>query len=354
MRQADGEPNRRMALVVGNDAYSAITALDNAGNDARSMAAELRGLGFQVTDHYNIGYTAMVEAVDRFVTGLVPGDDVVVFFSGHGVQIPRIGSYLLPTDVSVGNVARLERTAYSLDFLATQVTAALPRFNLIVVDACRDNPFMSKAVGSGFSGVEPARGQMIVFSSSKNQTALDKLGSGDRNPNGVFTRELIRVMKRPDLSIQEVMLQVQERVEKLAQSVGKEQRPAIYSEARGRFYLHPQVAAADTRNDAPDPDTEAWAAIKNSRASEDFEDYLRTFPNGRYVTAARANIRRLKDEASRRPPEAPAPRATAASAPVRASDAANGKSAAAASAPKDTKATAPESPRRGDFVPPSN
>lgn len=341
------EAGRRMALVVGNDAYAAITPLDNAGNDARSMAGELRGLGFQVSEHFNIGYTAMVEAVDRFVTGLAPGDDVVVFFSGHGVQIPRIGSYLLPTDVSVGNVARLERTAYSLEFLASQLTAALPRFNLIVVDACRDNPFMSKSVGSGFSGVEPARGQMIVFSASKNQPALDRLGSSDRSLNGVFTRELLRVMKRPELSIQEVMLQVQDRVETLAQSIGREQRPAIYSEVRGRFFLHAQAAPSPVRSEAPDPEAEAWAAIKNSRAIEDFEDYLRTFPNGRYATAARANIRRLRDEAARRPPEPPAPRAVpAASAP---------SSAAAAGAPPGRPpAPAEPAPRRGDFVPPAN
>jgi hypothetical protein len=334
---------RRMALVIGNDDYLSIARLDNARNDARSVAAELAKLDFAVSQHQDLRYTSMVDEIDRFVSGLKPGDDVVFFYAGHGVQIPRVGGFLLPVDVSVGSSGRLERTAYSIEQLSAQISEAGTRFSLLLIDACRDNPFLGRSASTGFAAVEPARGQMVVFSSSKNQVAVDRLSRDDPIRNSVFTRELLRVMRRHELSIQEAMLDLQSRVERLAMSAGREQRPAIYSEVRGRFYLHPngpQLAAV--AGSVRDPDAEAWDVVRDSERIADFEDYLRQFPTGRYHVPARAHIRRLQQAARER-------ESLAASSRAPTSPASTSQAIGQPSAP------APDPDRRnGPFVPPAN
>ena len=330
---------RRRALVIGNDNYLSISTLDNARNDARSVATALATLEFEVSSHTDLSYTAMVNAVDTFVDGLGTNDDVVVFYAGHGVQVQRVGNFLLPIDVSVGNANRLERTAYSLDQLTAQLGDSNARFTLVIVDACRDNPFLGRSASTGFASVEAAKGQMVVFSSSKNQTALDRLSRTDPNRNSVFTRELLKVLQQPELSIGEAMQVLQERVERLAASVGKEQRPAIYSEVRGRYFLHPQgssVAAASGRS--PDPEMELWNAIRHSEMVADFEDYLRLYPTGRFTSPARSHIRRLTA----------APTAAIRPAPAASLPASGG--ARGSLSPSATEVPA----RKGHFVPPTN
>jgi hypothetical protein len=329
---------RRRALVIGNDNYVSISRLSNARNDAHSVAAELVALEFEVNNHVDLSYTSMVDAVDTFVDGLGPNDDVVVFYAGHGVQVPRVGNFLLPVDVSVGNANRLERTAYSLDQLTAQLGDANARFTLVIVDACRDNPFLGRSASTGFAGVEAAKGQMVVFSSSKNQTALDRLSRTDSNRNSVFTRELLKVLRQPELSIGEAMQVLQERVERLAASVGKEQRPAIYSEVRGRYYLHPQGSAAAAASGATlDPELELWNAIRHSEVAADFEEYLRLYPTGKFASSAKSHVRRLS--VAQRAPMHPSPSAsTPASGGTRGSP------------DKDAELPA----RKGHFVPPAN
>ena len=110
-----------------------------------------------------------------------------------------------------------------------------------MVDACRDNPLKSsgRSVGNsrGLSAIEPPKGQIVVYSASRGQQALDKLNDKDSNPNGVFTREFISRMKKPGVKIEDLMREVQDAVETLAKTVNHDQRPAVYNEARGNFYF---------------------------------------------------------------------------------------------------------------------
>jgi hypothetical protein len=126
--------------------------------------------------------------------------------------------------------------------LTEKLAEAKPAFSLVIVDACRDNPLKSKgrSIGNarGLSAIEAPRGQMIVYSASRGQQALDRLLEKDPNPNSVFTRELITRMKVPGLKIEDLMRDVQNSVEELAKSVRHEQRPAIYNESRGNFYFY--------------------------------------------------------------------------------------------------------------------
>jgi len=212
---------KRVALVIGNDNYLTVSKLQKAGNDANAMARELRNAGFAVQLHQNLNYRATVRAVESFTQGIQGGDEVVVFYAGHGVQIKN-GSYLLPTDIEVNSESEVEKTAYDLLTLTEKLAEAKPAFSLVIVDACRDNPLKSKgrSIGNarGLSAIEAPRGQMIVYSASRGQQALDRLLEKDPNPNSVFTRELITRMKVPGLKIEDLMRDVQNSVEELAKS----------------------------------------------------------------------------------------------------------------------------------------
>ena len=231
---------KRLALVMGNDNYTSVTKPQKAGNDATAMARELKAAGFTVQLHKDLNYRGMVKAVETFTNSITGGDEVVVFYAGHGVQI-KTGSYLLPTDIEASSESEVEKTAYELNALTDKISEAKPAFSLVMVDACRDNPLKAKgrSVGNtrGLSAVEPPKGQMVVYSASRGQQALDRLSEKDSNPNGVFTREFIARMKKPGVKIEDLMREVQDSVESLAKTVSHEQRPAIYNEARGNFYF---------------------------------------------------------------------------------------------------------------------
>ena len=286
---------------MGNDNYTSVSKLQKAGNDATAMARELKAAGFTVQLHRDLNYLGMVKAVETFTNGITGGDEVVVFFAGHGVQIKN-GSYLLPTDIEANSESQVEKTAYELLALTDKISEAKPAFSLVMVDACRDNPLKSKGrnIGNarGLSAIEPPKGQMVVYSASRGQQALDRLSDKDPNPNGVFTREFITQMKKPGVRIEDIMRSVQDSVETLAKSVSHEQRPAVYNEARGNFYFFgptavqvaPSVAAELTTSQREDG---FWSDAKATGNKEAYEAYLESYPAGRYVNLAKAGIAKL-------------------------------------------------------------
>ena len=257
---------KRLALVIGNDNYTTVIVpkLKKAGNDATAMAAELRNSGFEVSLHKDLTFRAMVKAVDSFTSSITGGDEVVVFFAGHGVQL-KSGNYLLPTDIEPDSAAEVEKTAYSLDDLKDKLSDAKPAFSLVIADACRA-PLEGKgraiSGGRGLSPVEPAKGQMVVYSASRGQEALDRLSNADTNPNSVFTREFIVRMKQPGVRIEDIVREVQDAVEQLAKTVKHEQRPALYNEARGNFYFYAPKAGQQNTTTAS-----SSSAASNSNAN---------------------------------------------------------------------------------------
>ena len=282
---------------MGNDNYTSVSKLQKAGNDATAMARELKNAGFTVQLHKDLNYRGMVRAVEAFTNNITGGDEVVVFFAGHGVQI-RNGSYLLPTDIEANSESEVEKTAYELLALTDKISEAKPAFSLVMVDACRDNPLKSKGrnIGNarGLSAIEPPKGQMVVYSASRGQQALDRLSDKDPNPNGVFTREFITQMKKPGVRIEDIMRSVQDSVETLAKSVSHEQRPAVYNEARGNFYFFGpttvQVTPAQQKPDTNAIELALWESVKNATTAVEIQAYLNRFPNGFFAEVARVRI----------------------------------------------------------------
>ncbi len=292
---------KRIALVIGNDNYASVARLQKAGNDAVAISTELRAAGFEVLLHRDLDYRSMVKAVDTLVTHITGGDEVVFFFAGHGVQM-KSGSYLLPVDIEATSETEVEKTSYALNDLMEQLGQAKAAFSLVMIDACRDNPLKSRGrnVGGtrGLNPPDPPKGQMIVYSASRGQQALDRLSENDRNPNGVFTREFVSRMRKPGVRVEDLVREVQDAVETLARSVSYEQRPALYNESRGSFYFFGPVTlqAAPARPAGPteaDREDRFWEDTKTAGNREGFEAYLEIYPKGRYASLARANISRL-------------------------------------------------------------
>ena len=313
---------RRIALVVGNDNYQQVAKLEKAVNDADAMARELEVAGFEVKRHHNLTFKQMVVAFEIFFDLVKGGDEIVVFYAGHGVQTDR-GSYLLPTDIEGETQSQIEKVSYSVNGLLEELDRIKPRFSLIVVDACRDNPLRSRGrsigVARGLNAPDLAKGQMVIFSAGKNQKALDSLSDKDTHPNGLFTREFAARMRRPGLSVEALAIEVKSAVEQLALSVNHNQRPLIVNDSSGDFYFAGPSATALT---APSATTTSaseaaredlfWQDSKAPDNVEGYEAYLGAYPSGRYAGLARANLARYKGRGVNPPAPSTAPSAAAA------------------------------------------
>ena len=232
---------RRLALVIGNDNYQKFAPLQNARADARAVAAKLQALGFVVSLQLDADAKTMLRAVRQFKLQIRGGDEAVFYFSGHGVQLDA-ANYLLPVDIVGENIDQVKDDALSLQRVLEDMREQKARFSLAIIDACRDNPFKGKERAFGGRGLAPttaANGQMVLYSAGAGQQALDRLGPKDRNPNGVFTRVLLKEIDQPGVSIDRVLRKVRDEVVRLAKSVGHDQVPALYDQTIGDFYFRP-------------------------------------------------------------------------------------------------------------------
>ncbi len=232
----------RKALVIGNDKYTDVAQLINAVADAQAMTQALRSTGFTVFEHLNLDEKRFRAALRDFRQRIEPGDEVVFFFAGHGVQVAN-ANYLLPIDIKGESEEQVRDEAVLLQRVLDDVQDRRAKFALAVIDACRDNPFKGVGRSLGGRGLAPttaATGQMIMFSAGSGQQALDRLGKDDKERNGVFTRVLVREMSKPGVSVDRVLRNVRNEVVRLARSIGHEQTPALYDQAVGDFYFKPE------------------------------------------------------------------------------------------------------------------
>ena len=253
---------KRVALAIGNDFYPNLPAdrqLQKAANDAATVAEALKSLGFEVIVGTNLGRQAMIDKLADFTARLEPGDTAALFFAGHGVAIAGV-NYLIPSDVPAvteGAEARVRGASLAEPDLIAELQAKSVRVALLVIDACRDNPFpraAGRSIGNtrGLADARPARGIFTLYSAGIGQTALDRLGGNDSARNSVFTRIFAEQLKRPDLHLGDLAVEVRERVADLAlkatdergQPAPHEQTPAYYDQTLGgRIYLAALSAA---------------------------------------------------------------------------------------------------------------
>ncbi len=237
---------KRVALVIGNGDYQATTKLINPVNDAADIGEVLVGLGFDVEVRIDADLDTMEKAVLRFGNKLAGSTDSVGFFyyAGHGVQ-SNGENYLIPVDARLSAESMLRTRAIPLQFVLDSIGEAGNKLNIIVLDACRDNPFSwarSSARGLAVVGIQPAA-SIVVYSTSAGKVAQDGTGR-----NGTFTEELLRHLPTPGLDIMEVLRRTGQDVQAKTASA---QIPAIYSQFFGFLQLVPGEAPAMAGPAAP-------------------------------------------------------------------------------------------------------
>lgn len=297
----------RVALVVGNQSYTTVPSLRNARADAEAMAAALDALGFEVMLRLDLDDRALRQAMRDFKSKLDGGSEAVFYFAGHGVQLGA-ANYLLPTNISPESEEQVKDDALMLQRVLDDLSEQKVRFSVAIVDACRDNPFPktgTRSIGNtrGLAPTTAATGQMILFSAGAGQTALDNLSPDDPNPNGVFTRVLLREMTKPGIPVDQVLKRTRQEVVSLAKSIGHEQVPALYDQTVGEFYFIPAVAGAQMARATdvapmavaamPTDDRALWESVRDSKNPDEIQAYLNQFPQGLFAGVAAVRLRAL-------------------------------------------------------------
>ncbi|MCB1451410.1 MAG: caspase family protein, partial [Nitratireductor sp.] len=248
---ANAQEQRRVALVIGNDDYENVAKLQKANNDAEAVSKELAAIGFQVTTAKDIGRRAMSRAVLEFEKSIQPGDLALFYYAGHGFAISG-QNFLLPVDIppaGPGEEGLVRDEAFLADDLADRLQKAGASTVVLILDACRDNPFALPGKRSidgqaGLARMAPSEGVFVLFSAGIGQSALDRLNDADTNPNSVFTRQFLSELQKPNASIVEIAKATQVSVRDLAAGIGHIQTPAYYDQIIGTVTLNPGEAGA--------------------------------------------------------------------------------------------------------------
>jgi uncharacterized caspase-like protein len=283
---------RRIALVIGNGAYTSAPPLKNPPNDARDMAGTLKALGFEVTSGVNVNQRDFKRLIREFGLSLKTGGSGLFYYAGHGVQ-SRGRNFLIPVDADIQSEAEVEDAGVDVNLVLNFMDDAQNGLNIVILDACRNNPFgrSFRSAENGLAQIDAPTGTLIAYATAPGRVAAD--GTGE---NGLYTAELLKQMRVPGLSVTEMFMHV--RAEVMKQTASK-QVPWEASSLVGTFYFGgPGNNKAGSQSDSTAANTAAfelsyWDSIKNSNDPEDFQAYLTKYPNGQFTALARNNLRRL-------------------------------------------------------------
>jgi len=296
--------NKRLALVIGNSAYKESPLL-NPVNDAKDMAQLLSGLGFEVMYKQNVSQAEMKSAIREFGNNIVKGDVALFYFAGHGAQVNG-ENYLIPVDAVITKEEEIEYESVNAGLVLAQMTSAANKLNIVILDACRNNPFARsfRSQTHGLAQIRASSGTIIAYATEPGSVAAD-----GRGKNGIYTEELLKAMRSPGLKIEDVFKQVRVAVRNKTQ--GK-QTPWESSSLEGDFYfiqpgdnknkvLERVEAPVATLNDAT-IEMKFWESIEKSNDPKDFEAYLKKYPNGNFVELANNRVKSLEASKGGVPP----------------------------------------------------
>jgi hypothetical protein len=295
----------RIALVIGNAAY-AEAPLYNPLNDAKAMGARLRQVGFEVVEVTDADLDTMQQAVMNFMNQVTSESTALVFYAGHGIQANG-RNYLIPIDASLKSERALRFEALELNDILEELEEIEAKINIVILDACRNNPFARRFRGGsrGLAVVDAAQGTLIAYATAPGSVASD--GHGD---NGLYTQELLKALAQPNLQIEEVFKNVRREV---AEQSGGEQIPWESSSLVGDFVFNQTINPIDGQTDSistqimptahPEDrtlkaDQLLWQAIADSSDPEAFEDYLVRYPDGVYAGIAKRQLTSLAKDNS--------------------------------------------------------
>jgi uncharacterized caspase-like protein len=292
---------KRVALVIGNSNYKNAALLPNPANDAKAIADTLKGAGFDVVDsRLDLQSTDMRRALREFADQARDADIAVVYYAGHGIEIDGT-NYLIPTDAKLERDTDIYDEAFSLDRVLLAIEPAR-QLRLVIVDACRNNPFAdtmkrtvaSRTVSRGLARIEPTTtNTLVAFAAKAGLTALD-----GNSANSPYATALVRHIATPGLDLRRAFGFVRDDV---LQATGNRQEPYVYGSLGGA-----DVALVPAKPAAPAP-----AANAQSETRRDYElalqlgnkdalnAFLSQYPDGYYASLAKLQLAKIAAEETR-------------------------------------------------------
>ena len=291
---AQAPPDVRVALVIGNGAYAGGAALVNPANDARAMATELKRLGFTVVELRNGGKSEMNEALAKVRDALKGKQGVgMLYYAGHGLQLDW-RNYMVPVDARLTSSAEVPLQAIDVNTVLEAFKSAGNRMNILVLDACRDNPFSSTSSGKGLAQVDAPPGTFLAYATAPGNVAED----GDaKTGNGLYTQYLLQELKKPAARIEDVFKRVRLNVRQ--QSQGR-QIPWESTSLEDDFYFNAGLRVKAAGFDGSVAESEflaeklEWERIQDSINADDFYAFLQKHPNGYISEQAQFRLAQLQ------------------------------------------------------------
>ena len=283
----------RVALVIGNAAYKR-DALDNPVNDARLIGQTLQKAGFKVALRENLDRAAMLGALREFGAQLNENTVAVLYYAGHALQL-RDHNFMIPIDAEIRTEDEIAVQGMDLTFILGQMSRAKSRVNVVILDACRDNPFAKRSTnsGQGLAQMDAPIGTLLAYATAPGKPAPDGIGPPG---NSVYTAQLAQHLLTPGLPVEIMFKRVREAVVRESRQL---QVPWEHSSLLGEFAFVPGIHSG---GDAAEPDGSAelalWNSVQGSNRADDFRAYLRQYPNGRFADTARTRIAALSAPAA--------------------------------------------------------
>jgi hypothetical protein len=341
----------RVALLIGNNQYTS-SPLRNAANDARDLGEALKELGFKVIVRENASRRDMIEAIREFGQALEGANTALFFYAGHAMQF-KDRNYLVPIDAAMGSEEDVTFFSVEIGQVFDRMDRARTRFNFIILDACRDNPFASsfKLTSAGLAQMSAPSGTLIAYATAPGSVAADGFGR-----NGIYTKHILQNIRVPDLPVEIMFKRVREGVERETRRL---QTPWDSSSLKGDFAFNTARAPAEAGGPSADAtlniEREFWISVRDSTRPADIQAYLDKYPGGNFAALARNRLDALLRPAKPAVAEAapakaearrdPAPELTAAAPAAKAKPQAAAQHSAPPPEPKPSVvASAPASP----------
>jgi uncharacterized caspase-like protein len=288
--QAPGDV--RVALVIGNGAYVG-SPLPNASNDAKAMGEVLRGLGFRVIEIRD-GSKAQINDALGLVRDTLKGKQGIgmLYYAGHGLQVDA-RNYMVPIEAKLVRAADVAAQTVDVSSVINAFRAAGNRMNIVVLDACRDNPFGGITTGKGLAPLDAPSGTFLAYATAPGNVA----GDGDaKSGNGLYTQYLLEELKKPQARIEDVFKRVRYAVRKASngrqipwESTSLEE-DFQFNDGRVIAQARPTLQQSATQFSQEKVD---WDRIRDSRRQEDIYAFLEKHPNGLITEAAYARLNQL-------------------------------------------------------------
>ena len=287
----------RVALLIGNSTYSAPDMeLRNPVNDVSALGAALRALSFDVIEVRDADAATMTRAVQDFQVAATGAEMAVFFYAGHGVQIGG-ENFLVGVDFSGGELGAMRRTSLSMTDVRKSMTIAAPDIGIVILDACRNNPFSSNGlVRPGLVRDSGGAGLLIAYATDPGNVAYDGLGD-----NSVYTSALLKHLDTPGLDARLMLGRVRQEV---VLETGGSQVPWVEEAVLGEHSFNPAPATSLVA-DAQVDELSRWRQISTSLDVGAFQSYLNDYPNGLFETFAQDRIVALKSSAQLAQSETP-------------------------------------------------